>query len=84
MIDALKDLKRIRQETAPCTYMHDFDKGQLCNNIEKVIKAFNTIKPHITLKIRVDHFYVHYYVKIGEQLIEITQEEYNNLKEVLL
>ena len=41
MIDALKDLKRIRQETAPCTYMHDFDKGQLCNNIEKVIIAFN-------------------------------------------
>ena len=28
-------LKRIRQETAPATYMADFDKNECCNIIEK-------------------------------------------------
>jgi len=43
MSEALKELKRIRQETAPNTYMRDFDKNKSCDVIEQELKALNEI-----------------------------------------
>ena len=39
MSKALKELKRIRQETAPNTYMRDFDKNKSCDVIEQELMA---------------------------------------------
>lgn len=34
-------LKRIRQETAPATYMPDFDKGECCDIIEQALQRLD-------------------------------------------
>lgn len=41
---ALEALKRIRQETAPATYMTDFDKNECCDVIEKICKAIEVLQ----------------------------------------
>ena len=40
----LEALKRLRQETAPATYMKDFDKEECCNVIETELRALEIIK----------------------------------------
>jgi len=37
-------LKRLWQETAPATYMKDFDKRECCNAIEKDIEVLEILK----------------------------------------
>ena len=44
MSKALEELKRIRQETCPATYMQDFDKEKSCDIIEKELKFADTMK----------------------------------------
>lgn len=46
-------LKRIRQETAPATYMPDFNKEECCEAIEKDLEVLEILKNN--LHIEVDH-----------------------------
>ena len=99
MNDSLKELKRIRQETCPATYMNDFDKEESCNIIEKDLKALKIIKEYqvdIWLLKQCDY---ENYIRIRKEALisvgqvvnengnvledEITEEEFNFLKEMV-
>lgn len=45
-------LKRIRQETAPATYMTDFDKKECCDVIERDLEKLEQIKVKIDEEIK--------------------------------
>lgn len=40
-------LKRLWQETAPATYMKDFDKKKCCDIIEKDLEALEVLKKYV-------------------------------------
>ena len=42
-----ESLKRIRQETAPATYMKDFDKKECCDTIEKDLEILEKIEKNL-------------------------------------
>lgn len=84
MSKSLEALKRIRQETCPATYMPDFDKDECCNIIEKELKALEIIKEKkVNIKLLlIDKDCELYNMNYGYE--DLTQEEYELLKEVLL
>lgn len=44
-------IKRLRQETCPCTYISDFDKEECLKIIEKDLEVLKIFKKHLKFKI---------------------------------
>ena len=77
-----KALKRIRQETAPATYMQDFNKKECCDVIEKELDVLQILKQFIKVDRGVANLpFVKLNIGTGCELI--SEEEYNKIKEWL-
>lgn len=48
-------LKRIRQETAPATYMPDFDKKECCDVIERDLEVLQELKEILLKSHRIEN-----------------------------
>lgn len=75
-------LKRLWQETAPATYMKDFDKKQCCDAIEKDLEVLEIFKS----KIGLNYIPIQSDIKQEKYILtgaEITEEEYEKIKEWL-
>ena len=76
-------LKRIRQETAPATYMKDFNKKECCDVIEKDLEVLEIIKHIVKIADYSDRT-----IQGGNLVILVggeikTFEEYQKIKEWL-
>lgn len=50
MSKSLEALKRLRQETAPATYIKDFDKKECCDVIERDLEMLDIVKKYLKNK----------------------------------
>lgn len=75
-------LKRLWQETAPATYMQDFDKKECCDIIERDLEILDILKKFITVDRGVANIpFVKLNIGVGCEMI--SEEEYAKLKEWL-
>lgn len=75
-------LKRIRQETAPATYMKNFDKKECCDVIEKDLDVLEILKSYFSELVDgafvIDEMFIP-----NKDACEQTQKEYQKIKEWL-
>lgn len=85
-------LKRMWQETAPATYMKDFNKKECCDAIERDLNILEILKKHIVGVAQRDNdgekeFYVGLVEDVeqnyGYIYLFVSEEEYNKVKEWL-
>ena len=69
-------VKRLWQETAPATYMKDFDKKECCDVIEKDLEILDIFKDKLNIVLEDDYLSCYG----GDK---ITEEEYEKVKEWL-